>query len=128
MPGERMVDLLHLAAAGEASEIDGKETRVLEDGAHLRLGVAVVPGDEDDALAACLVGIRAEHVGAERVRGLHDARAGNEVGNEFARCSPVEVLGLPVVGCVDHDPTVPFRASDSLRHAAPRHRDDDDRG
>jgi hypothetical protein len=42
-------------------------------------------------LAAGLVWIRAEHVGAERVGGLNHPCAGNKVGNELARRSPLEI-------------------------------------
>ena len=108
--GERMVDLLHRAACGQVAEVDRGEARVLEQRDDLRLRVGVVAGDEDHALAAGLVRIRAEHFGAERVGGLDDARAGNEVGDELARCSPVEIVGGPVVGRVDDDLTVPVES------------------
>ena len=61
---------------------------VLEQRDDLRFRVGVVAGDEDHALAAGLVWIRAEHFGAERVGGLDHARAGNKVGDELARRSP----------------------------------------
>ena len=54
----------------------------------LRLRVGIVAGDEDHALTAGLVGIRPEHVRAQRVGGLDEPRAGDEVGDELARCSP----------------------------------------
>ena len=78
--------------------------------------------------AAGLMRIRAEHVGAKCVAGFHDTCAGDEVGDELARCSPLEVVGGPVVGRVDDDPTVPLEALHGLGQAIPGHGDDDDAG
>jgi len=74
--GERVVDLLHRAACCQVTEVDGGEAGVLEQCGDHRLGFDVVAGDEDHALAAGLMRIRAEHFGIERVGRLDDARAG----------------------------------------------------
>jgi hypothetical protein len=101
---------------------------VLEERDDLRFRVGVVAGDEDHALPAGLVWIRAQHFGAERVGGLNHPRAGNKVGDELARCSPLEIVGTPVVGRVDDDLTVPFEALHGRGHSIPGHGDDDDVG
>ncbi len=67
-------------------------------------------------------GSDAEHVRAQRVGGLHDARARNEVGDELARRSPLEIVGCPVVGRVDDDLTVPVEALYGLAARGPRGR------
>jgi hypothetical protein len=101
------VDLLHRAACCEVAEVDGSEACVLEQRDDFRFRGGVVAGDEDHARAAGFVWIRAEHVGAERVGGFDELRAGNEIGNELARRSPVQVVGSPVVGRVDYRLPVP---------------------
>src|SRR6266704_6933924 len=68
--GERVVDLLHRAACCQVAEVDGSEARVLEQRDDFRFRSGVVAGDEDHALAAGFVWIRAEHVGAKRVGGF----------------------------------------------------------
>ena len=90
--------------------------------------VGVVPGDEDHAPATGLLRIRAEHVGTKCVAGFHDTCAGDEVGDELARCSPLEIVGGPVVGRVNDDLTIPGKALDGFGHAVPGHGDDDDAG
>src|SRR4029450_4714330 len=111
--------LLHRAACGQVAEVDRAEARVLEQREDLRFRVGVVAGDEDHALAAGLVWIRAEHFGAERIGGLDHPRAGNKVRDELARCSPLEIVGGPVVGRVDDDLTVPVEALHGFAEAVP---------
>src|SRR6266566_8509614 len=111
---ERVVNLLHGTARCQVAEVDRGEPRVLEQRDDLRLRVSVVAGDEDHALAASLVWIRAEHFGAERVGGLRHMRARDELGDELARRSPLEIVGGPVVGRVDDDLTVPVEALHGL--------------
>jgi hypothetical protein len=67
---QRVVDLLHLAACCEVTQVDRREPCVLEESDHLLLRVRVVAGDEDHALTASLVWVRGEHVGAEGVAAL----------------------------------------------------------
>jgi hypothetical protein len=50
----------------------------------------------------------------------------DEVGENLARGSAVEVAGVEVVRRVDDDPAVPVEALDGLSDARPRHGDDDD--
>ena len=72
---ERVVDLLHRAACCQITEVDRREARVLEQRDDLCFPTSVVAGDEDDALAARFVWIRAEYFGAQCVGSLDDARA-----------------------------------------------------
>ncbi|HEX9598588.1 MAG TPA: hypothetical protein VF963_04355 [Gaiellaceae bacterium] len=76
--------------------------------------------------ASC--GSAPEHFGAKRVRGFDEPRPGDELGDELARCSPLEIVGGPVVGRIDDDLTVPVEALHGLGHAVPGHGDDDDVG
>ena len=77
---------------------------------------------------AGLLRIRAEHVGAKCVAGFHDTGAGDEVGDELAGRSPLEIVGGPVVGRVDDDLTGPGKALNGFRHPVPGHGDDDGAG
>ena len=99
------------AACRQAAEVDRGEPGVLEQRSHRGLGVGIVPGDEDHAPAPGLLRVGAEHVGAEGVAGLHNRSAGDEVGDELTRGSPIQVVGAPVVGRVDDGLAVPFEAS-----------------
>src|SRR5216683_3655386 len=126
--GERVVNLLHLAPCCEVAEVDRGEPCVLEQRSHRGLGVGVVPGDEDHTPASGRLRIRAEHFGAERVAGLHDRCAGNKVSDELARCSPLEIVGSPVVGRVDNDLTLPLEALQGRGHSIPGHGNDGDAG
>src|SRR5580765_6804915 len=126
--GKRVVDLLHVPSCGQAAEVDCGEPCILEQGDDLGFCLGVVAGDEDHAATAGLLRVRAEHFGSEGICGLHDARAGNEVGDELARRSPVQIVGSPVVGRVDHRLPLPVDALDGLRDAAPRYGDHDDAG
>ena len=97
-------------------------------GSLLALACFLPGGVAAGRLAARLVWIRTEHVGAERIGGLDDARAGDEVGHELAGRSPFEIVGGEVIGRVDDDLTVPAEALHGLGHAVPGHSDDDDAG
>jgi hypothetical protein len=88
-----------------------RRTRVLKQRDDLRLRVGIVAGDEDHALPAGVVWIRAEHVGAERIGGFHDSRAGDKVGDEFTRRPPLEIVGNRVVRRVDDDLVAPIESS-----------------
>jgi len=112
------------AAGDQAAEVDDHEARVLEQRGHLGLRVGVVAREEDHAPAAALARVGAEHRSAEGVRGLHDARARDEAGENLARGQAVEVGGVEIVGRVDDDPAVPAepvdRLSDDASDAGPR--------
>jgi hypothetical protein len=127
-PASGWVDLLHRASGRQVAQVDRGEPRVLEHRDDIRFRVGVVPGDEDHAPAAGLLRIRSEHLGAKCVAGFHDTCAGDEVGDELAGRSPLEIVGGPVVGRVDDNLTTPGKALDGFRHPVPGHGDDDDAG
>jgi hypothetical protein len=79
--GQWTTDLLHPAAGDELAEVDGEEACVLEKLDHLGLGICVVAGEEDHTLAARLVRVGGENRSAECVRDLHDACAGQQLGD-----------------------------------------------
>src|SRR5437016_5529878 len=55
--GKRAAVLLHATPGSEVAEIDDEEARVLEQGDHFGLRIAVVAGEKQHTLTASLVGI-----------------------------------------------------------------------
>src|ERR1700744_2367165 len=84
--GKGTPELLHPATAAQGTEIDGEVPSGIEERDDLARRGDAATGDEDDAPAAGLGRIGAEHAGAERIAGLDHAGRGDEIGDDLARC------------------------------------------
>ncbi len=73
-----------------------------------------------------LAGVGTEYGGREGVGCFHHARGSDEIGDDLAGCTPVEVAGLEVVGRVDHYSICQVQTADGLDNLRPHHRDHDD--
>jgi hypothetical protein len=122
----RWPDLLHPAAGDELAEVDGEEACVLKKVDHLGLGICVVAGEEDHTLAACLVRVSGENRGAECVSNLHDACAGQQLGDHLARRPHVEVAAVEVIRSVQDDLAAPGEALHGVAQARPWHGENHD--
>src|SRR3954451_21846477 len=121
LTGEGSAYLLHRAALVQSPKVEDEEAGLVEQCGDLGLGLRVVTGYEDHALAARLVRVRAEHGCTERVAGLDHACGSDEIGDHFARGASVQVDWVEVVGRVHHDPLLPLDPLDGLRDVRPHH-------
>ena len=71
-------------------------------------------------------GVLSEDRRAERVRGLHDGSGCHEVRDDLARRPAIQITGIEVVRCVDHDLGAPSATPDRLLRVGPGHGQDDD--
>ena len=80
--------LLHVAACREVTAVDREEAGIVEQFVDRGFGGGVVAGQEDHPSAGGLVGICAQDVRPERVGGLDEPGAGDEVGDDLAGGAP----------------------------------------
>lgn len=116
--GERTPDLLQYAAGRETSEVDRGESRIREEGRHLRPRIGIVARNEHHSLPTSLLRIGGEDVRTKRVRGLTTRASGTRDATSSLDCRPVEIGAVEVVGGVDQDPTVPLDSSRSMPRVA----------
>ena len=93
-PGERVVDLLHRASCCQSPRSMAAKPASWSSATTCAFASASSPETKINTLAAGLLRIRVEHGGAKCVAGFHDTCAGDEVGDELARCSLLEVEKL----------------------------------
>ncbi|WP_372398959.1 SDR family oxidoreductase [Azospirillum sp. HJ39] len=124
-------ELGQAAAEGERAEVDAEEAELIDQGAHPRLGVGIVAGIEQNALAAIAGPIAGEQMRLEMVERLHHPRAGDKAGDHFRRGPVAKRHGLEqrrldrVVG-VDDDAPRPFgQAGKRVMQLRPVHRDEE---
>jgi hypothetical protein len=67
------------------TEIDREEPGGFEELSDLRLGGSVIAGEKEHAAAARITRIGAKQLRRQRVRGLHHARASDELRHDFTR-------------------------------------------
>src|SRR5260370_16004021 len=103
-------ELSELAADRERSQIDADKAKPVDERRYFSLCCGVVAGIEKHALPAVRLRIVGQDLCAKVVERLYDARAGHEIGKNFARHAAFEIDRLEpwrlyrVVGCHEMSP------------------------